>query len=111
LNPTPLSAGKVKARLLNLPPRVTAKEVEIDGSAKELAFPISIAADGPLALHGQLVAELTIVKDGQAVVHYVGRGGSLKIDAPGTRAADENGRPLSKLEALRREEELKKTKK
>jgi len=108
LDPTSLSSGRVKAKLLRLPPRVTAQDVEIDGNAKEVSFPVKIAADGPLALHGQLVAELTIVKDGQEVIHYVGRGGTLKVEVPGGRLVDEKGRPLTKLEALRLEEARKK---
>jgi hypothetical protein len=107
LDPTPLSTGPVKAKLLRLPPRVAAQDVLIDGAATVLAFPVKIAADGPLALHGQLVAELTIVRDGQEAIHYVGRGGTLKIEPPGGRIVDENGRPLSKLEVLRREEAAK----
>ena len=60
---TPIRVGSHSHSLL----RLRSGNFEIDGAAKELTFPLKIGAEGAKALHGSLVAELIIVKDGQEI--------------------------------------------
>jgi hypothetical protein len=92
------------AKLDGLPPRAAAPNVEVKAGAKEVAFTVSVAADTPPGDHKSLVCELSGTVSGHAVVYRVGRGGSLKVAAPGAVQVDKTGKPLSPLEALRQAE-------
>lgn len=92
------------AKLDGLPPRATAAAVEVKPGAKSVTFAVSVAADTPTADHKSLVCELSGTVSGHAVVYRVGRGGSLKVAAPGSVQTDKTGKPLSPLEALRQAE-------
>ena len=96
--------GPMVATLEGLPPRATAKPVEIKPGGRRVEFPVDVAATTPLGEHDSLVCRLTGEVDGQVVVYQVGRGGILKVVAPGTLAVDAQGKVLSALEALRRKE-------
>lgn len=98
----PLPAGFV-AKLDGLPPRATAEPIAVAAGATRLEFTVSVAATTPPGAHETLVAELTGEIDGRRIVYRVGRFGLLKVDPPGAVKTDENGRPLSPLDALRRE--------
>lgn len=92
------------AKLDGLPPRATAPAVDVKVGSKSVTFVVSVAADTPVAEHNSLVCELSGNASGHPVVYRVGRGGSLKVAAPGTMQTDKSGRPLSPLEALRQAE-------
>ena len=96
--------GTMKATLEGLPPRASAKPVEVKPGARRVEFPVSVSATTPIGEHDSLVCRLTGEVGGQAVVYQVGRGGTLKVVAPGTLAIDAQGKALSPLEALRRKE-------
>ncbi len=92
------------AKLDGLPPRATAPTVEVKPGAKSVTFAVTVAADTPTADHKSLVCELSGTVGGHAVVYRVGRGGSLKVAAPGSVQTDKTGKPLSPLDALRQAE-------
>jgi hypothetical protein len=96
--------GRFTAKLEGLPPRATAPTVEIAADAKVVTFTVSIDPTTPPGEHRTLVCELSGVVAGQKVVYRVGRGGLLKVDAPGAVQTDPTGKPLSPLEALRQQE-------
>ena len=100
---SPLS-GPMTATLEGLPPRASAKPVEVTPGLRRVEFPVIVAATTPLGEHDSLACRLTGDVGGQVVVYRVGRGGILKVVAPGTLAIDADGKPLSPLEALRRKE-------
>jgi hypothetical protein len=95
---------KLTATLDGLPPRTTAQPVNVAGSARKVEFKVNIDPTTPPGEHRSLVCELTGAVDGQKVVYRVGRGGSLRVDVPGSVKTDEKGTPLSPLEALRLEQ-------
>ena len=93
---------QLEATLEGLPNRVEASPVKIttkEGSAK---FEIRLDATAPVGEFNSLVCRLTGKIEGQTVSYCVGRGGVLKITAPGGLVTDEEGRPLSPLEVLRK---------
>ncbi len=92
------------AKLDGLPPRATAKPVEVNGGAKHIEFVVTVDPTTPSGEHKSLVCELTGTVGGQMVVYRVGRDGALKVDAPGAVKTDANGKPLSPLDALRQEQ-------
>jgi hypothetical protein len=92
------------ARLDGLPPRATAKAVELKPGAKQVEFTIAIDATTPPGESSALVCEL-VGRDGeQKVVYRVGRGGVLAVHPPGAVKSDASGKALSPLDALRRSE-------
>jgi hypothetical protein len=100
---TPLS-GTFTARLDGLPPRATAPTVEVKPGARQVEFTVTVDATTPIGTHDALVCELAGIVAGQKVVYRVGRGGALKVDAPGGVKTDASGKPLSPLDALRQKE-------
>ncbi|MCI0702296.1 MAG: PPC domain-containing protein [Planctomycetia bacterium] len=96
------------AKLDGLPPRATAKPVEVKPGTKEVEFLVTIDPTTPPGEYRSLVCELAGTVGGQKVVYRIGRGASLKIDAPGAIKTDPSGKPLSPLEALREKEKEKK---
>jgi hypothetical protein len=74
--------GKAKAKLMGLPANTSADEMEISSSDKQVIFPIAVgekAAPGP---HGGIFCRVTIVKDGNEIVHNIGRDAVLRVDKP-----------------------------
>jgi hypothetical protein len=99
----PLTAD-FAAKLDGLPPRATAPAVEAKAGAKRIEFLVTADATTPPGEAGSLVCELAGTVGGQRVVYRVGRGGALKIDAPGAAKTGPDGKPLSPLDALRQEQ-------
>jgi len=99
--------GNFTAKLDGLPPRATAKPVDVKADGKQIEFLVTVDATTPPGEHKSLVCELTGAAGGQKIVYHLGRDGSLKIDAPGAVKTDVNGKPLSPLDILRLEEKKK----
>jgi len=102
-------AGKARATLVGLPPKVTAEPIEFESGAAELAFHVITDKTSPAGKHNTFV-QVTIVKDGETIAHNLG-GGELRIDALNaakTVAAAKPGpappKPLSRLEQLRKDQ-------
>jgi hypothetical protein len=100
-NPSPC---KFVATLEGLPPRTTAKPVDVPPGARRIDFQLNVSPTAPIGEHDSLVCRLTSEIDGQPLSHRVGRGGQFKINAPGAIALGPDGKPQSPLEALRRKE-------
>jgi len=116
--------GNAKAKLLGLPSNITAQEVEIASSDQQVIFPLTIGEKAPVGTHQGLFCRVTVMKDGQPIVHNIGRGGVLRVDKPPEQkkavpapvvAAKAQAKPvvaaapapLSRLEKLRQEQEKK----
>lgn len=89
------------ARLLELPPRVTAADAPLGGGALSVPAEAVVAADGPVGEHRNIVCAISMVIGGEKVTQYVARGTTLRIEPPGSGAIGPDGRPLSRLEQLR----------
>lgn len=89
------------ARLLELPPRVTAAEAPLNGGAAAVPTEAVVAADGPVGEHRNIVCAISMAIGGEKVTQYVARGTTLRIEPPGSSAIGPDGRPLSRLEQLR----------
>lgn len=118
--------GQATAQLLGLPHGTTGKAVTFGADAKELLFPIEVAADAAIGKHQSLFCEVLIPHQGQQIRHRVAQGGTLRIDAPRpapTKAppvaaapstpapaaapAPPPTKPLSRLEQLRQQKNTK----
>jgi hypothetical protein len=75
-------SGKAKARLMGLPINVIAGDAEISGTDTTVSFPVSVAANAAPGVHATLFCNVVIMKDGQPIIHNVGRGGPLRVDIP-----------------------------
>ena len=105
--------GKAKVKLVGLPPNATtAPEMEITSADKSVVFDVAAAAKTPVGQHNTLFCVVTVTKDGEPIVHNIGQGGVLRVDAPApvqTAAAvappttGPTTKPLSRLEKLRLE--------
>ena len=93
---------QLEATLEGLPNRVQASPVKITAKEASAKFEIQLDATAPVGEFNSLVCRLTGKIDGQTVSYCVGRGGVLKITAPGGLVTDEQGRPLSPLDVLRK---------
>jgi Bacterial pre-peptidase C-terminal domain len=96
--------GSALATLEGLPPRAMAGTVKVVQGQQLIRFQVALASTTPVGEHQTLVCRLAGKFDGQDVVYHVGRGGLLKVNAPGTTLNGADGKPLSPLDALRLKE-------
>jgi hypothetical protein len=105
--------GKAKAKLVGLPPNVTAtpEEREFAATDKTVTFTVKSTERTPVGQHKSLLCVVTVTKNGEPVVHNLARGGVLRVDAPpsgqspGDKSKSKPAGPVaqSRLEELRRE--------
>jgi hypothetical protein len=74
--------GKAKIQLLGLPNEATAEEKDITKDDAQVVFDVTTTAKTPAATHNGLLVRITVMKDGEPIVHNVGQGGILRVDAP-----------------------------
>ena len=68
-------SGKAKARLMGLPANTTAEEVEITSADQQIIFPVTVGEKAPPGPHQSVFCRVTVIQDGQEMVHNLGRGG------------------------------------
>ena len=108
--------GQAEVKLLGLPPSATAPDMKITSTDQQLVFNVSTAAQTPVGQHGTLFCQVTVMKDGEPIIHNLARGGVLRVDPPPqpkkgeapkpafiAKAQQPAARPLSRLEKLRLE--------
>jgi hypothetical protein len=74
-------AGTAKARLLGLPAKAEAPELEFAASATEVVFPVKVAGDAPIGPQKNVFCEFR-VPQGDAVVVHASPPTTLRIDKP-----------------------------
>jgi hypothetical protein len=84
--------GAAKVRIVGLPPKVTAPDVEITKDTKEVAFKLAIDRASPPGQHNNLFCQAFIVENGETVLHNVG-GTQLRIDVPLPPKTNESPKP------------------
>jgi hypothetical protein len=85
-------AGPAKVKLVGLPPKVTAPDLDITKDTKELAFKLTLDKTSPPGQHNNLFCQVMIVQNGEPVLHNVG-GTQLRIDVPLPPKANEPPKP------------------
>ena len=109
--------GKATVKLVGLPPNATAQDQEITSSDQQVVFNVTTAPNTPVGQHGTLFCQVTVMKDGEPILHNLARGGVLRVDAPPQPKKGEapkpvvaqakpqapSAKPLSRLEKLRLE--------
>jgi hypothetical protein len=116
--------GKALVKLLGLPPNAAAPDLQIAAEDSQVVFPVTTATNTPVGSHGSLFCQVTVMKDGEPIIHNLGRGGILRVDPPpqpkkgeapkpaAVAKAPASGapaaKPLSRLEKLRLDAEQKK---
>jgi hypothetical protein len=73
--------GKAKVRLIGLPPRVTAPDLEFTKDSREIAFKVALDKSSPPGQHNNIFCQVVIVQNGEPILHNVG-GTQLRIDVP-----------------------------
>jgi hypothetical protein len=73
--------GPAKVRLVGLPHKTTAPELDITKETKEFAFKVTTEKESPAGTHKNLFCQVVIQQNGEPVVHNVG-GTELRIDVP-----------------------------
>ncbi|MFW6125207.1 MAG: PPC domain-containing protein [Pirellulales bacterium] len=110
--------GAAKVRVLGLPPKTTAPDLEITKETGELAIQVATAEDSPAGQHKNIFCQLVVTENGEPIVHRVG-GTELRIDKPLPPKKDEPAvaekqpdkpkepppKRLSRLEKLRLEQQ------
>jgi Bacterial pre-peptidase C-terminal domain len=107
--------GAAKARLVGLPNKVTAPELELANDTAELSFPVAIDAASPVGKHKGIGCQVVITQNEESIVQNVGAA-ELRIDPPSPKkttaksesppadtAAAPPAKNLSRLEKLRLE--------
>ena len=75
-------SGKAKVRLLGLPNKVTAPELEITTATKELVFPVKTDVKSPPGRHRNVFCQVIVTENGEPIVHRRVGGTELRIDRP-----------------------------
>jgi Bacterial pre-peptidase C-terminal domain len=73
--------GKAKVRLVGLPPKVTAPEVEISKETKEFGFKLTVDKTSPAGKHRNLFCQVVVTQSGEPIVMRAGYS-ELRIDVP-----------------------------
>ena len=110
--------GEADVQLFANPAHSTVPVVKIDQATTEVNIPIQTSEKTPTGQHKNLFCTVTVMKDGQPIVHRVGMGGTLRVDpqpkeVPAAKPAEAKvvasnnkpapEKPLSRLEQLRLE--------
>jgi len=108
--------GPAEVKLLGLPPNATAAEMKIASSDQQVVFNVNTTPQTPVGQHGTLFCQVIVTRDGEPIVHNLGRSGTLRVDAPpqpkkgeppkpvvAQAPAQPAAKPLSRLEKLRLE--------
>jgi hypothetical protein len=89
--------GKAKVELVGLPGNSSAPEKEITADDKKIEFPVTTGKSTPATQHKGLFLRVTIIQNGEPIVHNIGRGGLLRVDAPLVAKSDKaNTKPTTK---------------
>ena len=73
--------GEAKVTLIGLPNKVTTEEKSITKDTKELVFRVKTDKVSPAGNHQNLFCQVTVVQEGEPVVHNLGSG-QVRIDVP-----------------------------
>ena len=95
------------AVLEGLPNRVTAKQIQVKGSPRQIRFKLEVPPDAPVGTFDSLQCRLSGQLEGQPISYVVAAGTKLQIAEPGRLARGESGELLSPLEALRQTSKTK----
>jgi len=74
--------GEAEARLVGLPDNVTAEPVKITKESKTAEFAVTTNDKSPAGTHKNVAVRVTVVRDGEPMVHQIAVGSVLRIDAP-----------------------------
>jgi hypothetical protein len=86
--------GSAKVQLIGLPPKVAAPEIQITKDTKECSFKLTIDKASPPGQHKNLFCQVTIMQNGEPVLHNVGSG-ELRIDVPIPKVAAAPAKPAA----------------
>jgi hypothetical protein len=87
--------GKAKIELLGLPGNSATEPKEITADDKKIEFPVTTKENTPAAQHNGLFLRVTIMKDGEPIIHNIARGGILRVDSP-LKAKDKDAKSADK---------------
>ena len=76
-------SGTATVELLGLPDGVTSEPAVITHQSQQVVLPVQVAEDALVGLHKTLYCQVTLQRNGQPVVHHLGRGGALRIEPAG----------------------------
>ncbi len=85
--------GKAKVEFVGLPGNTTVADKEISATDTKLEFPITTGKTTPAALHKGLFLRITIIKDGEPIIHNIARGGQLRVNQPPTAKPEPKAKP------------------
>lgn len=114
--------GKAVCKLFGLPNAATCADTTFTKDDKQVVFEVTTTDATPIGQHKSLFCSVTIMKDGEPILHSVGGGGILRVDKPKPAPAKEVAvaakptaatpppaakpvveKPLSRIEKLRLE--------
>jgi hypothetical protein len=79
--------GTATVKLMGLPAKTQAPELEFSATATELVFPVAVAADAPPGRHDNIFCQVRVPMAGTWVVHSM-PGTHLRIDKPLPKPSD-----------------------
>ncbi len=97
------------ATLEGLPNRVECAPLPIQFASQTLRFQVTLQSTAPLGRYVGLACRLSGKIGDESVSYVVSRDGELTIDKPGQIVRDAAGRPLNRVEALRKKVNLGRT--
>jgi hypothetical protein len=109
--------GEADVQLFGLPAHSTASVQKLKADLENLSFPVVTTDKTPVGQHKGVFCTVTVVKDGEPIVHRLAMGSVLRVDplpkvaaAPAAKpaaapvaTAEKKEKPLSRLEQLRLE--------
>lgn len=82
VTPTTPFVGKAKVSLRGLPAQATCVDLECESAEATLVFDVTTTKETPVGKHTTLFCQVIIEQEGEPIVHFLGGGGTLRVDPP-----------------------------
>lgn len=106
VSPQLQAVADLVATLEGLPNRVQCDPVPITPTAQVIPFRVRLSETAPVGRASGWLCRLSGKLDGESVSYVIARNGVISIEPPGQIVRDENGRPLNRIDALRKKSSL-----
>lgn len=100
--------GQAKAKLLGLPNKVSAPELEFDKDTEELVFKVTTDKSSPAGRHKNVFARVIVPENNESIVHARTGKTELRIDKPLPKPKEEPKKESKPKKVAKKEESKKK---
>ncbi len=99
-------SGQADVQLFGLPAHSTAAVQKLKSDLETLSFPVVTTEKTPVGQHKGVFCTVTLVKEGEPIVHRLATGSVLRVDPKPKEVAKDNAKPAAVASAEKKEKPL-----